>query len=237
MKDIIGQALLDFQNNDYTADIVTTSSLDEEDLLPLPYLFRSYSDMPLIEQKALQLCRGKILDIGCGAGSHSLWLQKKGHVVKAMDTSKGAISVCKARGVNHAIHSNILDYQEDSFDTLLLMMNGIGIVGNLSGLAAYLEHFKTLLNRGGQLLLDSSDISYMFDKEDDGGFWVLDNNGYYGEVKFKMGYKGIQGDSFSWLYLDFNTLHQYALQCGWHCERILEGPHFDYLAKLTLKTY
>ena len=72
MSDIFGNALLDYQNGHYTEDIITFSSLDEKDVIPLPYLFRDFDTMPLLEQKALELCNGEILDIGCGAGSHSL---------------------------------------------------------------------------------------------------------------------------------------------------------------------
>lgn len=235
--DIIGTAILDFYSGNYTKDIITTSSLDEEDNIPLPYLFRRYREMPIIEQKALQHCKGKVLDIGCGAGSHSLWLQEQGHTVTGIDNSKGAITVCNDRGIKNTVHGDVMDYKEAKFDTLILMMNGIGIVGKLTELASYLSHFKTLLNAGGQILLDSSDIRYMFDEDADGGFWVPDTGHYYGEVEFKMSYKGIQGDVFSWLYLDYNTLQSYALENGFKCELLQEGPHYNYLAKLTLKAY
>src|SRR5690606_2282402 len=127
MADIIGQALLDYQQSRYTEDILTTSSLDEEDCIPLPYLFRSFMEMPPIEKKALKLCRGNVLDIGCGAGNHSLYLQENGVNVTAMDKSAGAVETCRLRGVKKTVHSDILDYSREKFDTLLLLMNGIGI--------------------------------------------------------------------------------------------------------------
>ena len=142
MNDIFGQALLDYQNNDYTEDIVTKSSLDEEDILPLPYLFRSFDEMPPIEQKALQLCKGKVLDIGAGAGSHSLYLQNKGFDVTALDSSKGSTDVCKLRGIKKAVHGSLLDYADSSFDTLLMLMNGIGLVGEIGSLTDYFSHLK-----------------------------------------------------------------------------------------------
>ncbi|KPM31484.1 Methyltransferase [Croceitalea dokdonensis DOKDO 023] len=237
MKDIFGQALLDFQADNYTEDITTFSSLDEEDLIPLPYLFRSYGEMPALEQTALRHCQGKILDVGCGAGSHSLWLQENGHEVIGLDRSKGAIAVCKQRGLHHTVHSNILEYRGTSFDTLLLLMNGIGIAGKLENLDTYLSHFKSLLRPGGQILLDSSDIRYMFDEDDDGGIWVPDNGRYYGEVDFKISYKKWEVEPFPWLYLDYHRLQNHALQNGFLCELLEEGAHYDYLAKLTLKAY
>lgn len=232
MKDIFGNALLDYQNGIYTEDIVTFSSLDEEDTIPLPYLFRDFDGMPQIEQKALKLCKGSILDIGCGAGSHSLYLQKKGFEVTATDSSKGAIETCRLRGIENRVHTDILDFKGPKYDTLLMLMNGIGIVGKLENLGLFLVHLKTLLNPGGQIFLDSSDIIYMFDEDEDGGQWVPDSGNYYGEVDFIMRYKGLKNESFTWLYLDYRTLKNAAIVCGLGCEIIEKGEHYDYLARL-----
>ncbi|SDE08281.1 Methyltransferase domain-containing protein [Pricia antarctica] len=232
MKDIYGNALLDYQGGIYSEDIATFSSLDEEDTIPLPYLFRNFDAMPPIEQKALELCKGSILDIGCGAGSHSLYLQKKGLEVTALDRSKGAIETCRLRGVENGVLTDILDFKERKFDTLLMLMNGIGIVGNLENLSGFLKHLKTLLKPGGQILLDSSDIIYMFDEDDDGGRWVPNSGSYYGEVAFTIQYKGVKSEPFIWLYLDYQTLKSAALTNELDCEIISKGDHYDYLARL-----
>ncbi|MDP5230387.1 MAG: class I SAM-dependent methyltransferase [Cellulophaga sp.] len=234
--DIFGKAVLDYQNNNYTSDITTFSSLDEEDSMPLPYLFRSYDAMPLLEQKALELCKGTILDIGCGAGSHSLYLQEKKHHVTALDISEGAIEVCKKRGIKNTVCTNLYDFKNVRFDTLLLLMNGIGIVGKLTNLNRFFMHLKNLLKPNGQILLDSSDIIYMFDEDEDGGYWIPDGNTYYGEVNFSMTYKGEKSSLFDWLYIDYNTLQRAAIANNLNCELIKEGEHFDFLAKLTLNT-
>lgn len=232
MADIIGQALLDYQQGRYTEDILTTSSLDEEDSIPLPYLFRNFRNMPLLEKKALQLCKGAVLDIGCGAGSHSLYLQEQGFNVTAIDRSAGAVETCRLRGIRKVVHSDVLDYQGGKFDTLLLQMNGIGIAGKLKNLDLLFVHLKSLLNPMGQILLDSSDIIYMFDEDGDGGYWIPEDKEYYGEVVFTMEYRGIKGDPFSWLYVDYNTLQRAAYSNNLNCELVLEGEHFDYLARL-----
>ncbi|MEM8845788.1 MAG: class I SAM-dependent methyltransferase [Bacteroidota bacterium] len=233
--DVFGQALLDFQKGKYTEDIKTFSSLGDEDVIPLPYLFRSFEEMPKLEQRALELASGKVLDIGCGAGSHSLFLQSKGQDVTGLDSSSGAIEVCKLRGLKSVVHATIEAYKNQRFDTLLLLMNGIGLAGNLSSLERFLLHLKELLNPNGQILLDSSDIIYMFDQDEDGGVWVPGDKTYYGEVSFAMEYKGQRGEEFNWLYLDFNLLKDCCNSLNMNCELVISGAHYDYLAKLSLK--
>lgn len=236
MVDILGKALLDYQSGNYTEDIKTYSSLDEEDSVPLPYLFRDFDEMPFLEKKALELTEGKVLDIGCGAGNHTLYLQKKEFEVTALDASKGAIEVCKKRGVKSSVHSSFLDYNSSKFDTLLLLMNGIGLAGKLGHLHAFLNHLKSLLLPNGQILLDSSNIIYMFEQDEDGGFWVPNNDNYYGEVTFIMEYKRQKSQAFDWLYIDFTTLRNACIALDFDCELVSEGEHYDYLAKLSLKS-
>ena len=152
MKDLFGKALLDYQNGNYTEDILTSTSISDEDTLPLPYLFRDYKDMPKLEQKALELCKGHVLDVGCGAGSHSLYLQKKGFQVKAIDISRGAIEVAKQRGVLTTEVRALLD-ETEPFNTILLLMNGTGIFQELSKVSIYLLFLKRLLKPNGTLVI------------------------------------------------------------------------------------
>ncbi len=231
MKDLFGQALLDYQNEKYTEDIITSTSISDEDALPIPYLFRDFKDMPKLEKRALKLTKGSVLDVGCGSGSHSLHLQKKGFTVKAIDISKGAIEVAKKRGVLHAEEKELLA-ETETFDTVLLLMNGTGIFQELTQLTNYLKHLKNLLNTNGQILIDSSDIKYMYEDED-GGYWMDTNATYYGELDYFLSYKGKKEDVMKWLYLDFNTLNMACESLGLKCELILEGEHFDYLARLS----
>lgn len=232
-KDILGAALLDYFQGNYTEDILTETTISEEDELPLPYLFRKFEEMPEIEQKALQLAKGRVLDVGCGAGSHALYLQEKGLEVVAIDFSPGAVEVSKLRGVQDARECALLDLKNEKFDTILLLMNGTGIFGNLNSVATYLQHLKSILTKGGQIILDSSDILYMFDKDNDGGSWVYTEKEYYGELSFYMHYKGETSEPFEWLYLDYNLLKKLAVESGFKIELIQEGDHYDYLACLS----
>jgi len=231
MKDLFGKAILDFQTNNSPEDLVTETNISEADEMSVDYLFRSFKEMPKLEKKALQLCKGKVLDVGCGAGSHSLYLQGKGFEVTAIDISENAIKACQLRGLKNAQVQNILDLENESFDTILLLMNGTGIFRTLAETSKYLQKLKSLLNPNGQILIDSSDIIYMFDEEADGSY-LVPADGYYGELTFTISYKNETEESFPWLYLDYNTLQNAAHANGLQCELILEGEHFDYLARL-----
>ena len=235
MKDLFGKAIFDFYTNNSPEDIITETSISEEDEMSVEYLFRAYNEMPKIEQKALQLAYGKILDVGCGAGSHALSLQNERNLeVTAIDISEKAIETALLRGIKNAQVKNILDFEGEKFDTILVLMNGTGIFGKLKNCNTYLSKLKSLLNPGGQILIDSSDIIYMFDEDEDGGKWIPSENDYYGELIFSITYKAQKEEPFDWLYLDYNTLQNAANANGLKCELILEGEHYDYLAKLTI---
>lgn len=233
-KDLFGKAILDYQTGNYTEDIITETSISEEDVLPLPYLFRKYDEMPGIEQKALQLAKGRVLDAGCGAGSHSLYLQNEKKLkVTSADISKGAIEACKLRGLQDPRVMDVTKLKGEKFDTILLLMNGAGMCGRLKNISKFLKHLKSLLSQNGQILLDSSDIIYMYDEDEDGGRWIPSDTDYYGELEFNVSYKGEKEKPFNWLYIDYNTLQNAAHATGLECELILEGEHYDYLARLT----
>lgn len=231
MKDLFGKALLDYQSGNYSENLVTSTSISEEDELPLPYLFRSFKDMPKLEQKALELAKGSVLDVGCGAGSHSLYLQDKGYKVKGIDISKGAIEVAKLRGIANAEVKDIL-HEAQTFDTILLLMNGTGVFQQLSKTNKYLKHLRSLLNPHGQILVDSSDIRYMYE-DDDGGYWIDANANYYGELDYYLRYKGEDETPFKMLYLDFDTFKSACETVGLQCDMVMVGDHYDYLARLS----
>lgn len=232
MKDLFGQAIFDYYTNNSPENLITETSISEADEMDVAYLFRDFEKMPKIEQKALSLAKGKVLDVGCGAGSHSLYLQEKGFDVTAIDISPKAIEVCKGRGVKNALCKNVLEVS-DSFDTIILLMNGTGVFGKLKNVSKFLKHLQSLLLPGGQILIDSSDLIYMFDEDEDGGKWIPMQGDYYGELDFYITYKNQKEDPLSWLYLDYNTLQNACIANGLQCELILEGEHYDYLAKIT----
>ena len=196
--------------------------------MPVKTYFRGEKDLPELEQKALQLCKGKVLDIGAGAGSHALWLQQKGFDVTALEISPKAAKVIEERGVNQVIQQDIFSFKEHKFDTLLLLMNGIGLSATIAGLRRFLKHAKTLLNDGGQLVFDSSDLAYLYEGEE------FPTTHYYGEIKCRYEYKKAYSDWITWLYIDQDFLKSIAQKAGFKTEIIFEDGNDQYLARLTI---
>lgn len=231
MNDPFGSAIQDYLEKGKATDIIVNSNYTEGESIPVNYLFRTIEEMPEIEKMALKRCKGKILDIGAAAGCHSMVLQKKGYNVTALEKSEKAAEAMQKRGLMKVVAADIYEYEEETFDTILMLMNGTGIGGTIHGLQKLLYHIKKLLKNEGQILLDSSDIKYLFEEED-GSYWVdLASDKYYGEMQYEISYKK-ENDAFNWLFVDFETLKNTAVLVGLNCEKLHEGEHFDYLAKL-----
>lgn len=234
MKDLMGRAIWDYYYQENPEDLQTETSISELDDLPVSYLFRDYQEMNALEKKALDLSFGKVLDVGSGAGSHSLYLQNERKLeVTALDISPKSIEICKARGVKNAICEDLLQFSEKNFDTVLLLMNGTGIFQSLEHIDQYLQKLKSLVAENGQILIDSTDILYMYDQDQDGGV-LVPATGYYGELDYYLHYKGESELPMKWLYLDFDTLENAAIANGFKIQKI-EQLEDSYLAQLTLK--
>lgn len=231
-NDPMGAAIRDYQNKGKASRLRVLSSMFDEDEMPVAHLFRTFNQMPRLEQKALSMAKGRVLDIGAGAGCHALALQERGLEVKAIDISPLSCEVMKERGVKDAECVNLFDPQlQGEYDTLLLLMNGTGIAGKLNRLSMLLNRLKELLAEGGQILIDSSDLKYIYENED--GSMDIDLNApYYGEVDYQMQYKNVKGEPFDWLYTDPMLLASISKQCGLNCEIVEEGENYDFLARL-----
>ena len=230
----MGSAIADYFAKGKSAKLRVLSSQFEEDEIPTEQLFRTYDEMPLLEQEALQLAQGKILDCGAGSGCHALALQDMDKDVEAIDISPLSVEVMQKRGVKNAYCINLFDeHYLQKFDTILMLMNGAGIIGKLENMGAFFTKMKQLLNPGGCIYMDSSDLRYLFEDED-GSFLIDLAGGYYGEIDFRMQYKQVKGEPFDCLYVDFQTLSYYANENGFKAEMVKEGEHYDYLACLKM---
>jgi SAM-dependent methyltransferase len=231
--DPMGRAIYEYHKFGKAEDVVVHSSMFDDDVIPIETLFRSLVEMPAIERVALEAAYGDILDVGAGSGCHSLALKGLGKRSVAVDISPLSVQVMKERGLDARLVNFYDPSFTETFDTILMLMNGTGIIGNLDNIHTFFARVKQLLKPGGCLLIDSSDLRYLFEEED-GSIMIDLADDYYGQVDFQMQYKEDLGESFDWLYLDFNTLAYYAEENGFKAEVLAEGEYYDYLAKLTL---
>lgn len=231
--DPIGHAIKDYYTHGHADNIQFFSSHFDEDEIVTAFLFRSFEEMSRLEQNAIELSQGKILDVEAKAGCRSLILQNRGFSVTAIDRSKLAVEIMTQRGLKNVLQKNILDPSfTGSFDTLLLLRNGIGLVGELANLPFFFERINQLLSPTGFVLLDSRDLNYLYEEEIE---WVGDDpdRPYYGEVDIEMKYKKIKSELFNWLYVDQQTLTYQANQAGFQVELVAENMPYDYLAKIS----
>jgi SAM-dependent methyltransferase len=233
-KDPMGRAIADYHATGKAAKLRVFSPMFDEDEIPVATLFRSMDDMPALEKDALVAARGRILDVGAGAGCHSLALQAMNKQVTAIDISPLSVATMRERGVLEVCEQDFFAL-DGQFDTILMLMNGIGIVGTIARFPEFFMQVDRLLAPDGQLLCDSSDICYIFEDED--GFIDLTGvEGYYGELTYQMQYKGVKGEPFPWLFVDYETLSEQAQQHGFEAELLARGPHYDYLARITRRS-
>ena len=213
--------------------VVTNVPMFDDDEIPVTTLFRKFKDMPKLEKVALEKAEGRILDVGAGSGCHCVALAEMGKSCTAIDISELSVEVMKEKGVD----ARCIDLFDESFvgqyDTILMLMNGTGIIGRLENMQKFFMRMKHLLAPGGRILIDSSDLRYLFEEED-GSLMIDLADDYYGLVDFQMEYNKVLGEPFDWLYVDFDTLSLYAEQNGFKAEMIAEGEHYDYLAALSL---
>ena len=230
----MGAAIAEYHRTGRAGTLRVFSSQFDEDEIPVEQLFRTLDEMPGIEQRALAMARGKVLDVGAGSGCHALALQEMGKVVTAIDISELSVEVMRQRGVEDARAIDLYDeHFVERYDTILLLMNGSGIIGNIAGIERFFYRMKQLRRPGGCIYMDSSDLKYLFEEED--GSYLIDVAGdYYGMVDFRMQYKQVKGEAFDWLYIDFDTLAYYAEQYGFCAELVCQGEHYDYLASLKM---
>jgi SAM-dependent methyltransferase len=228
-SDLLGTAISDYYHNTSPSKLWVHDTIGPKVEMKVKTYFRTWPDMPEMEKIALQESGGKVLDIGAGAGSHALELQERGIDVTALDISPLAVQVMKERGVKKALHSDVFQYKKQKYHTFLLLMNGIGLTSTIAGLRTFLQHARSLLNPGGQLLFDSSDIAFMYEEV------PPPKDRYYGEFMCRYAYKRQKTDWFTWLYIDFGTLAKLAKEEGFHTDLLFEDDDDQYLVRLKMK--
>ncbi|GGC21847.1 methyltransferase [Parapedobacter defluvii] len=227
VPDVLGNALHDYFLGNTREKLMLHTSYGDLEEMPVEVFFREPDEFPELEHIALALCDGRILDVGAGVGSHALYLQEQGVDVTALEFSPGACAVMHKRGVQKVLQQDFFNCDTGQYDTLLFLMNGIGLAGTIAGLSTLLRHCRSLLRQGGQLLFDSSDISYLYA---DGS--VEKPHGYQGEIRYQYEYKGETGEPFNWLFIDQEMLTRIARTEGWVVQVVFEDGNDQYLARM-----
>lgn len=229
---VFGNAFKAYLEGDETAQIEVSINGEKDDPIDVAHFFRSYEDMPFLEQYAMNMCEGKIADLGAAAGCHALHLQQMGLEVCAVEQDKDACEVMRKRGVVDVINQDAMNL-EGKFDTILLMMNGWGMGKDIQGTLALVKHLKTCLKPGGMILGDTSDLIYMFPNEKGRPTPSLQSKNYYGALHFEVKWEH-QKNTFNWIYPDPNLLELIAHEVGLQFTLHAEGEHYDYLVSMQL---
>ncbi len=222
---LLGTALREYQETGVDHGLRVECSAAEPWDMPVEHFFRSAADLPPVERTALRLCEGNVLDAGAGSGTHALVLQDQGHRVTAIDILPDAVKVMRGRGLKDAQVADIFTFDGGPYDSVLMLMNGIGIVGDLDGLDRVFAALRRLLIPGGKVLFDSTDLAERGGRRGRRGR-------YGGEVTFTLTYRGESGPTFPWLFVDSETLSAATLRNGWSGEVIYQEPDGHYLCRL-----
>jgi SAM-dependent methyltransferase len=220
-----GRALVDcFRGN--AAAMLICHQDGERDDVPASFWLRDQID-PL-EALSLELCRGRVLDVGAGAGVHALALQQRGLHVTAIDISPACVEIMRERGVRDALAIDMFALEGRRFDTVLCLCNGLDKVGTLDALPGFLGHVRSLLAPDGQLIADSFDLRVGADAAAHDALARKSAAGrYFGELDLRFEYEGRSGPPFSVLQVDPDTLARAAAQAGLTCELVsVQGGHY-----------
>jgi SAM-dependent methyltransferase len=230
----LGAALLDYHRGDHDAKIIVASSLWEDEQTPVAAFYRPLEHaLPELERIAIARCRGAVLDLGAGSGRHAVELQAAGHPVVAVDILPEAVAIMRERGVRDPRCGGLESVRGETFDTILMLMHGLGAVGDIRGLGHLLEQLPGLLAPGGALICDSADLATVLQDEapellDE----LTDRDGYLGEVEFALSYGGTRAPSYPWLFIAPDQLEILASAAGFSTEIVARAERGSYLAKL-----
>jgi SAM-dependent methyltransferase len=230
----LGRALLDFHHGATAAQIMVHTDIWLDEPTPVEEFYRP-DDRPLpeLERTALRLCRGRTLDFGAGAGRHALELHRRGLKVTAIDVSPEAVEIMRDRGVTDARCGDFGAVTGESFDTIVLLMHGIGLVGTLEGLTLFFDHAHNHLDRNGQIIFDSADLGIVMPEQFDEGLGEWRSGGLYpGEVEYRLTYKDLEGEPYPWLFVDPATLADSARAAGLCAKVVARGARGSYLARV-----
>jgi cyclopropane fatty-acyl-phospholipid synthase-like methyltransferase len=200
--------------------------------------FKEYRDWPPEEKKALRYARGRVLDIGCGAGRHSLYLQEKGLEVVGMDNSPLAIEVCRQRGLGHAetISLNQISSGLGVFDTVLMLGNNFGLFGSYQGARRYLKKISRITSKNGRIIAATTDI-YDTDNPEHLRYHEMNRkrSRMAGQIRLRVRYRQYVTPWFDYLMVSRKEMEDILKETDWKISRIIESGGPVYIAIIEKK--
>lgn len=198
--------------------------------------FLAYEQWQAAEQHHVDQAQGRVLDIGCGAGRHSLHLQQRGLDVTAIDLSPGAVEVCRRRGVRNALVRSIAEidaFAPSSFDTVLMLGHNFGLLGGadearrrLGDLAAITSsHARILVNTLDPYRTDSPDHLAYHERNRQRGRMA-------GQIRMRVRYRGSVGEWFDYLFVSQAEMRALVEGTAWEVGSVVEGNGPTYFATL-----
>lgn len=217
---ILGKALTEYYAGERSKELIVWSSKAKKEPMDMGIFFSAFDDYNEVEKEALRQCSGHILDIGAGAGRHSLWLAENGHKVRALEPDPALCKLMRQRGLQDVVEAKLEDHN-GKYDTLLLMMNGLGLAGYHDSLADYIADLGRCLAEGGQILADCSSIDYLPKGK------IKEQKA--DEITFWFEYDGVKGEPFPWLFAEQGYALESFEKCGFRVEVLVDQPGERYL--------
>ena len=237
-QDAYGHLLSDYHNGRENVEIVEREDglINTSRLGPLNY-FAEYEDWANHQKRAIRHATGRVLDIGCGAGRHSLYLQKQGHDVLGTDNSPLAIQTCQHRGLKNAVVTSItqLNSKIGTFDTILMMGHNFGLVGNYKRAKWLLRRFAAMTSETAKIIAETMD-PYETTEPEHLAYQQFnrDRGRMSGQLKLRVRYKRYATPWFDYLFVSKAEMENIVNETPWQVERYIDAANAPtYVAILT----
>jgi 2-polyprenyl-3-methyl-5-hydroxy-6-metoxy-1,4-benzoquinol methylase len=233
-QDAFGHLLIDYQNGEQSVEIVEREDgyIDISRLGPLTY-FAEYTEWAEHQKLATEYATGRVLDIGCGAGRHSLYLQKQGHDVLGTDISPLAVQLCKQRGIKNVslVPITQLNSKLGVFNTILMMGHNFGLVGSYKRAQWLLKRFASMTTEDGKIVAETMD-PYQTENPAHLAYhqYNRDRGRMSGQLRLRIRYKQYATPWFDYLFVSKSELEDILVGTGWTIERYIDPDKPTYVA-------
>jgi len=239
-EDAFGQSMWAYYKGQEVYEIVERDDgyFDAPGATPKGY-FSEYQDWSPVEKKAMECVKGRVLDIGSGAGRHSLYLQKKGFDVLGIDNSPLAVKICKLRGLKKAKVMSIenVDFKPNSFDTITMMGNNFGLFGSFKKAQRLLRRFHKMTSKNA-LIIGATRNPYKTDNPFHLEYHKLnrEKGRMGGQLRIRIRFRKYVGRWFDYLMVSKEEMKELLKGTRWKVKEFIDSEDSIYIAILEKKT-